>query len=83
MLSGAQALGSIEQGLRQAKDDLKVTDGRLSQVLAAKAELQREEGAAYRELAGLRLDVLSRDAVVREIEASERRAASCPGYCSG
>ena len=51
-----------------------MTDDRLSRMLAAKSELQREEGVAYRELAGLRLDVLSRDAIVRNIEASERRA---------
>lgn len=76
MLSGSQALGSIEQGLRDAKHDLEMTNEQLSKASAAKADLQRQEGAAYRELAGLRLDVLARDALIQELEASERQALS-------
>jgi hypothetical protein len=76
MLPGSQALRSIEQSLSEAKRDLEATNGQIAKVSSAKAELQHEESAAYRELAGLRLDVLARDTVVQDLDASERKARS-------
>ena len=75
-LSGSQALGSIEQSLNEAKRDLETTNKQLAEAAAAKADLQRQESQAYRELAGLRLDVLARDAMIQELDASERQALS-------
>jgi chromosome segregation ATPase len=76
MLPGSQALRSIEQSLSEAKRDLEATNGQIAKVSSTKAELQHEESAAYRELAGLRLDVLARDTVVQDLDASERKARS-------
>jgi len=74
MLPGSQAMGSIEQSLSEAKRDLEATNTQLATMSSAKADLQREEGVAYRELAKLRLDVLARDAMVGDLDASERQA---------
>ena len=75
-LSGLRALGTIEEGSRDAKSDLEATNAQLAKASAAKADLQRQEGAAYRELAGLRLDVLTRDSLIEELDASEHQAMS-------
>lgn len=76
MLPGSQAMGTIEQSLSEAKRDLEATNAQLAAMSSAKADLQREEGAAYRELAKLRLDVLARNAMVEDLDASERQARS-------
>jgi len=73
-LSGSSALGSMQEGLREAKADLETTGARLRTASESLAELQREEGGIYRELAGLRLDEMVRDQVVGDLDAAERRA---------
>jgi chromosome segregation ATPase len=73
-LSGLKTLGSIEEALREARHDLEATNEQLAKASNAQSDLQRHEGAAYRELAGLRLDVMTRDALVQELDQSERQA---------
>ncbi len=75
-LSGLQALGPIEEGLHEARRDLEATNEHLAKASSAKADLQRQEGTAYRELAGLRLDALARDSLIEELDASEHQAMS-------
>ena len=76
MLSGSQALGSIESKLREARAELEATNTRLAQISAGRADLQRREAAAYGELAKLRLDDLTERKVRRDLESAERHALS-------
>jgi hypothetical protein len=74
MISGRQALASIEQIVAQARNE----EGRLQRALdgaleeAARLRMERMEG--FRQLARLKLDPVAGKDVLGEIDAAERRA---------
>lgn len=74
MISGRQALQALEKAVATARQD----EGRLDRALrSASAEAERlraERMAAFRDLARIRLDELTRAGVVGELDAAERRA---------
>ncbi len=74
LVSGREALSSVENAI----NDVRTNENRLAQVLssaAQEAERQRKQLTdSYRALALIRLDALTRNEAVGEIDAAERRA---------
>ena len=74
MISGRQALATIEQAIARVRSD----EGRLDAALQSASEeavrLRAERMDAFRELARIKLDALTREGVVGELDAAERRA---------
>jgi hypothetical protein len=74
MISGRQALATIEQVIARARDE----EGRLQRALQAAvddaARLRKERMEAFRELARLKLDPATGKDALGEIDAAERRA---------
>lgn len=79
MISGRQALGEIERAIAQLRGD----EDRLGEALrgandqAARLRAERMEG--FRELARIKLDALTRDSVLGELDAAEKRALALLG----
>lgn len=74
MISGRQALASIEDAVARLRADENGLDSALRSAAEEAARLRAQRMEAFRELARVRLDALSRDAVVGELDAAERRA---------
>ena len=74
MISGRQALATIEQTIGQARGE----EGRLDAALKSAADqmtrLRAERMDAFRALARLKLDTMTRDGMVRALDAAERQA---------
>jgi len=74
LVSGRDALSSVENAI----NDVRSNENRLAQVLSSasqEAERQRKQLAdSYRALALIRLDALTRNEAVGELDAAERRA---------
>src|SRR3712207_6395011 len=74
MISGRQALATIEQAVARARDE----EGRIGRALqaaveeAARLRMERMEG--FRELARLKLDPATGKDVLGDIDAAEQRA---------
>ena len=76
MISGRQALGSIDQTLNQANQqiaDLQSEIGDSSQRLLEEKRAQAED---YRELATVRLDRLAGDRLIQTLDHAERQAVA-------
>jgi hypothetical protein len=74
MISASEAMASIEraiQGLRRDEDRLTTM---LASSTAEADRLRAEQAECFKALARLKLDALSRDAVVGELDAAEKRA---------
>ena len=75
MISGQQALQSIERATALARSQEFDLDAALRSVDAEVARLRADRLAAFRQLAQIKLDALERDGVVGDLDAAERRAA--------
>src|SRR3954468_13563484 len=74
MISGRQALATIEQTIGQARGEEAGLDAALKSA-ADQGSLQREERRdAFRALARLKLDAMTQSGVVRALDAAERQA---------
>jgi hypothetical protein len=74
MLTGRDALFSVEQAISHVRAD----EGRLDQALRSAMEeaarLRRAEAEGFRTLARIKLDAMVRDRVIADLDATERRA---------
>ena len=71
MLTGRQALGSIEQALAEARREIQTTNAHISQVNEALLALHREEVEAHKALAKIRLAMFERDTMLRGLNEAE------------
>ena len=74
MLTGRDALISIEQAISRTRNEESRLDGALRSAMEEAARLRREEAEGFRTVAQLKLDALMRNQVVGDLEANERRA---------
>jgi hypothetical protein len=74
MISGRQALATIEDAVSRARADERRLDTALKAAADEAARLRTERAAAFRELARVKLDALQKDGGVGELDAAERRA---------
>ncbi len=74
MLTGREALVSIEQAISRTRNEESRLDGALRSAMEEAARLRREEAAGFRSIAAVKLDAMMRGQVVGELEATERRA---------
>ncbi len=83
MLTGRQALGSIEQALAEARREIQTTNAHISQVNEALAALHQDEVEAHKALAGIRLAMIERDSIVRGLTEAEELAQNLLDQRSG
>ena len=74
MISGRQALATIEQTIGQARSEEGRLDAALKSAADQMARLRAERMDAFRALARLKLDTMTRDGMVRALDAAERQA---------
>lgn len=74
MISAREALTSIERGIQTLRRDEDRILALLSETSAEGDRLRTERTDGFRALARLRLDALSRDEVVGQLDSAERRA---------
>src|SRR5215212_2293249 len=74
MISGRQALATIEQTIAQARGEEARLDTALKTAADQVARLRAERMDAFRALARLKLDAMTRDGVVGKLDAAERQA---------
>ena len=74
MISGRQALATIEQTIGQARGEEGRLDAALKSAADQMARLRAERMDAFRALARLKLDTMTRDGMVRALDAAERQA---------
>ena len=74
MISGRQALGSIEQAVKAEADQVEALESGLETLQAQAAELDRADLADFRELARMRLEDISRDEIVGKLDKAELAA---------
>jgi hypothetical protein len=74
MISGRDALASIEQTIARARSNETALEATLHSAEEQAARLRAERTAALKHLAQIRLDSFMRDGVVGPLDAAERRA---------
>jgi chromosome segregation ATPase len=74
MISGQQALRSIEQATAQVRRQEQQLDAALQSAEAELARLAAERLAAFKGLAEVKLDAYRREGIVGDLDAAERRA---------
>ena len=74
MLTGREALFSIEQAISRVRADEGRLDAALRSAMDEAARLRREEANGFRVLARVRLDAMMREQVIGALDADERRA---------
>ncbi len=74
MISGRDALASIEQTIARARSSETELESALHSAEAAAARLRGERTAAFRDLARSRLDSFMREGVAQPLDQAERRA---------
>ena len=74
MISGRQALATIEQTIGQARGEEARLDAALKAAADQMARLRAERMDAFRALARLKLETMTRDGMVRALDAAERQA---------
>ena len=74
MISGRQALATIEQTIAQARGEEARLDAALKTAADQAARLRAERMDAFRDLARLKLDAMTRAGVVGKLDAAERQA---------
>jgi hypothetical protein len=73
-LSGPDALFSIQRAIGRARNDEGRLDAALRSAMDEAARLRSQEAAGFRALARVRLDMMVRDRVIDDLDATERRA---------
>lgn len=79
MISAQQVLSDLERAILGVRRDEDRLTAMLSNSTAELDRLRSEKAAAFRSLAQLRLDALSRDSVVGSLESAERKAMEVLG----
>src|SRR5262245_56546333 len=74
MYTGRDALSSVEQAISQARSNEGRLDGALSSAIEEAARLRRQEAEGFRVLARVKLDTMMSEQVVKDLDATERRA---------
>lgn len=74
MISGRQALATIEQAIARARDEENQVERALQATVDEAARLRMERMEAFRDLARLKLDPATGKDVLGDIDAAERRA---------
>ncbi len=74
MISGRQALGSIDEALDQAHRQVDELQRQIGEASASQVAVDREQAGDYRALARARLGQLSRDALIQQLDHAERQA---------
>ena len=74
MLTGRDALVSIEQAISRTRSEESRLDGALRSAMEEAARLRREEAEGFRAVAQVKLDAMMRGQVVGDLEATEQRA---------
>jgi hypothetical protein len=74
MISGRQALATVEQTIAQARREEARLDSALREATGEAVRLRAARMAAFRELAKVKLDTLASAGVAQELDAAERRA---------
>ncbi|MFZ0117360.1 MAG: hypothetical protein WAL15_23635, partial [Xanthobacteraceae bacterium] len=74
MLTGREALFSIEQAISRVRADEGRLDAALRSAMDEAARLRREEANGFRVLARVRLDAMMREQVIGALDADERQA---------
>jgi len=72
MISGRQALASIESNIQQLRGQVAETEERIADYATQKLELQQQEIAQYRELSRLRLDALAENLAIPSSSEMEK-----------
>jgi hypothetical protein len=73
MISGVEALGSIDEALQQVRRQMNELDVQIAASGQELARIGEEEVGAFRRLAAMRLDELAQGAVVSRIDDTDRR----------
>lgn len=76
MISGRQALGSIDQTLNQAREQIAAVQQQVTDASERLIARQQEQVADYRALARVRLGELSGDSVLDHLDATERKVVA-------
>ncbi|MGL4635600.1 MAG: hypothetical protein ACRCWF_06455 [Beijerinckiaceae bacterium] len=74
MISGRDALASIEQVIAKARNSETALDSSLRSAEEQAARLRAERASAFQQLARIRLDSFAQDGVVQQLDHAERRA---------
>jgi hypothetical protein len=74
MISGREALSSIEQAILKARSEESRLIALLQSATDETARLRAQQAEDFKALATVRLDSLARDEVVRQLDIAERRA---------
>ena len=74
MITGRDALFSVEQAITQVRANESQLDGALRSAMAEAERLRGEEAEGFRMLARIKLDAMAREQVIGNIDATERRA---------
>ncbi len=74
MVTGRDALFSVEQAISRVRADEDRLDTALRSAIDEAARLRREEAEGFRVLARVKLDAMVSDQVIGDLDASERRA---------
>jgi hypothetical protein len=73
MISGRQALTSIDQALNEERTKLEEVERRIEALSAGLVERQQADARDYRELAKVRVDLLADGELLRHIDQAERQ----------
>jgi chromosome segregation ATPase len=73
MISGLEALGSIDEALQQVRRQMRELDQQIEAHSQQLARTGEEEVASYRRLASLRLDQLTSGEVISRLDETDRR----------
>jgi uncharacterized membrane protein YgcG len=74
MISGRDALASIEQVIAKARTSESALDASLRSAEEQAARLRAERASAFQQLARIRLDAFAQEGVVQQLDHAERRA---------
>jgi chromosome segregation ATPase len=73
MISGSEALGSIDEALQQVRRHMNELDEQIKSSGAELAHIGEEEVRAYQRLAAIRLDELTKGDVISRLDETDRR----------
>jgi hypothetical protein len=75
MFTGRQALGSIDDALQRARQQLAVAEQRIEQTSGLQLELERQELAQFRKLAQIRVGLLASGEIIEHLDQGEQATA--------
>ncbi len=74
MISGHQTLGYLDQGLSSVRKEINRIDSELNHVSEALHDNHRQQAAAMKELAKIRLDEITQGSFLGEVDAADQKA---------